>query len=105
MQRYNGMNKIWIPIVAILLLTSTSCKKDKTECNTTAIIRYTGAVPVDGCDWVAVINGQMFHPVNLSDNAKQDSLQVQVNYVLTGDSFYCGSITPLPEIKFTCFNY
>lgn len=99
------MKKLFMPVVAIILFSATSCKKEKAECNTTAIIRYTGAVPVDGCDWVAVINGQMFHPVNLSDNAKQDSLQVQVNYVLTGDSFYCGSITPLPEIKFNCFSY
>lgn len=105
MRRYIGMKKLLVPFVALILLSAASCKKDKVECNTTAIIRYTGAVPVDGCDWVAVINEQMFHPINLNNNAKQDSLQVQVNYVLTGDSFYCGSITPLPEIKFTCFNY
>lgn len=60
----------------------------------------------DGCDWVLTIEGQRYHPEFLAENFKQNGMNAYCNYVLTGDTFYCGLMPmKMPVVKITCFKF
>ena len=60
----------------------------------------------DGCDWVLTIEGQRYHPEFLAENFKQNGMNAYCNYVLTGDTFYCGLMPmKMPVVQITCFKF
>jgi hypothetical protein len=85
---------------ALILVLSAigfySCKKESTNSTTsTAVIRNTGAVAVDGCGYVLVdaARNSSYSPVNLADEYKvADSVKVFVTYTVLNTTFQCGSI-------------
>jgi hypothetical protein len=93
-------------ILLLFLIVSISCSKENSceECipsNTiiNAQVRWTGPVAGDGCDWSIVTDAnEHFHPDNLTDEFKQDQLQVQLTYTLTNDKFLCGWGVQMPVI-------
>lgn len=89
------------------MLSSGMCHKHPhNDCDNYVVFNYEGPVAGDGCDWVVTANGQRFHPAQLDDSMKQDSLVARANYTLTGDTFYCGLLPMgLPVIELTCFQY
>lgn len=63
------------------------------------LIRDSGEVAVDGCGWIIEINALPYSPTNLSDDFKQDSLEVEIDFEESGGSFQCGFSTTLKQIN------
>ena len=82
-------------IFSIIFLIS--CSKEK---SVNGIVRDYGPIEVDGCGWVIQVGNDIFHPVNLDDQYKVDSLEIQFDFKKLGSEFYCGLLpTPYEEIK------
>ncbi len=70
------------------LFIMSSCSKNDTTY--AGMVRFSGDVAVDGCGWVIDVENGTFHPTNLTAEFQQDSLEVEVSYKLTNESFNCG---------------
>ena len=66
----------------------TSCTKNETTY--AGLVRFSGDVAVDGCGWVIDVENGTFHATNLSAEFQQDSLEVELSYKKTNETFNCG---------------
>jgi hypothetical protein len=54
------------------------------------MVVYMGEPEVDGCGWLMQIDGEYFYPVNLADEFKVDSLELQIKYYYDPVEYRCG---------------
>lgn len=89
----------YLLVIAVIFF---SCAKDKccelqTENN--AVVKWTGNVAADGCDWCIQINDMNYHPEKVLDTAfMHDGLRVKISYELTNEKFTCGWGVGMPVI-------
>jgi len=99
---------ISLSVVALgFMLSSGVCHKmPNNHCEHEVVFNYQGPLAGDGCEWVATIDGVAYHPAQIDDAMKQENLHARCNYVLTGDTFYCGLMPmKLPVVQITCFKF
>ena len=92
-----------------LLFLFWGCKKEESceDCvpdhlGTNATVSYTGPRASDGCEWVIIIGNNHYHPDNLDPAFLVNPLEVEVDYIPTGDLFYCGFVNSgIPVIHIT----
>ena len=86
----------------IVILATWTCKKERIfPIERNGIVYWTGSTQVDGCDWVILIDNESYHPENLSNDFKIDSLQVKVKYRLLSKKkdFLCSISSNLKSIR------
>ncbi|MFT3704873.1 MAG: hypothetical protein QM802_21080 [Agriterribacter sp.] len=89
-------------LIVVVMMFGSCSKKQCCEltANKNAIIRWTGDVAVDGCDWCIIVDGASYHPERVLDTVfMHDSLEVKVTYELTSQKFSCGFGGGMPVIN------
>ena len=88
--------------IFLLLLTFVSCTRQEfTGCDDNmkdAIIRWTGSVLTDGCDWLIEVGSKRYATGNLPDAFKQDGKQVSVCFTVTRNKVTCGLTSEIQVI-------
>ena len=104
------MKKILYTTIAILTVVAitlaVSCKKDEAKNadfkNVSAKLNYSGAVALDGCDYIVTIDSTAYHPDNLSAEYMSNQFNAPINITLTAkitaDRFSCGMLTNSPGL-------
>ncbi|OJJ22442.1 hypothetical protein BKI52_07105 [marine bacterium AO1-C] len=93
--------KTQIPAIVfflLLLIVSYACTKQsapdpetQSTVPTIGIIKYTGPLAADGCDYVfRTSDNRDLKPLNLPTTFEQDGLAVKIEYTLSNESYSCG---------------
>ena len=53
-------------------------------------IVYSGPPELDGCGWNILIGNNWYHAENLESSFKQENLEVELDYNITGQKYICG---------------
>ncbi|MEQ9423954.1 MAG: hypothetical protein RJQ09_06025 [Cyclobacteriaceae bacterium] len=95
------------PLLAIIVLYSCDADLDYPEglndsdtlFSNNALLRYTGSIAVDGCEFFIDIDEVTYKPINeeiIPEGLKQSEVVVNVSYKLAGDIDYQCGLNPKP---------
>ncbi|MFM9908256.1 MAG: hypothetical protein ACKVOW_02840 [Chitinophagaceae bacterium] len=86
--------KYFFIVFLCAFFSCTKTESTKLFSSTNAVIRWTGIVAADGCDWTIQIGSISYHPEELAESFKIDNLKVSIEYHLYDDKFPCGNSSP-----------
>ncbi|MEP0007176.1 MAG: hypothetical protein ABJ387_05060 [Balneola sp.] len=90
---------IFIPLI-FLTLSCDSNIEESLVYSREGIMEFSGEPAVDGCGWNIKTNkGETFHPVNLTNNFKRDSLEVGLLLKPLDDKFLCSFNVFIPKVE------
>ena len=85
------------PAFFLLLILFLGCKKENSceQCLTgqsaqLGKVVYSGAPELDGCGWNILIGSDWYHAENLESSFKEENLEVELDYNITGQKYVCG---------------
>lgn len=78
-------------LLAVLLLNAYSCKKSTERVSSLeAKVLDLGSPSVDGCGWGIRVGDDIYSPINLSENYKEDNKAVLIEFEVLQEKYTCG---------------
>jgi len=101
------VKNLWLVISAVLV--AGCCRyydepDDHYRSWTDATVVFMGDPAVDGCGWLVRIDDELYYPVNLADEYRIDSLELQIRYYYDPVEYRCGrGGTRFPSIRIIAY--